>query len=485
MHLNISFRVWNLGFRIFTTVDQKQFLSAMSQIAEEKGIGKEKVIETIEMAIAAAYKREYGKRGQIVRAKLDSETGAVTYSQVKLVVEPSMLKTEEEIAEEERLAQERMAAAASGVLPPEPKRRDDDDVLETAETAEGEEPKKIRFNPEKHILLEEVRQTNPDLNVGDEFVTPLETHSDFGRIAAQTAKQVIIQRIREAERDAIFSEFKGREGELVSGVVQRMEGRIVYVDLGKTIATLFPEEQLPSERYRIGQRLRFLLLRVEMTPKGPLVLLSRSHPLMLRKLFALEVPEIAAGTVEIKSVAREGGSRTKVAVVSKEDGIDPIGSCVGQRGTRVQTIINEIGGEKIDIIEWNESPAVFIAHALSPAKALDVVLYPDDRKAVVEVPPEQLSLAIGQKGQNVRLAAKLTGWRIDIKGAEVPVTAQPAKEPEGEKAAEETLEEPVAEISLKTATESQVEDDAEAVLADETGKDEKTGDEQEKSSQES
>jgi len=400
-------------------LDQKQFLSAISQIADEKGIERERVIETIEMAIAAAYKREYGRRGQIVRAKLDSETGEMHFVQVKLVVEPSMLKTEEEIAAEEEEAAKRLAEAAEQKT--SFRRRDEEDMFERL--PEGEEERKIRFNPEKHILLEDAQKEKPDIAVGDEYVTPLETQSDFGRIAAQTAKQVIIQRIREAERDAVYAEYKGKEGELVSGVVQRVEGRATYVDLAKTVATLFPEEQIPGEHYRTGQRLRFLVLRVELTPKGPLILLSRAHPNVLRSLFALEVPEVASGAVEIKSIAREGGSRSKIAVSSKEEGVDPIGSCVGQRGTRVQTVIHEVGGEKIDIIEWSEDPAVFIAHALSPAKVLDATLYPNEHKAVVEVPPDQLSLAIGQKGQNVRLAAKLTGWKIDIKGAQLPPEA--------------------------------------------------------------
>ncbi len=432
-------------------MDQKQFLSALTQISEEKGISRERVIETIEMAIAAAYKREYGRRGQIVRGKMDPETGDMTFTQIKLVVEPSMLKTEEEIAQEEKEAAERMAMFATAT--PEEKKLQKRREMEAEETLEkipeSEEEKKIRFNPEKHILLEDAKKEKPEVLVGDEFITPLETQSDFGRIAAQTAKQVIIQRIREAERDAIFAEYKGKEWELLSGIVQRVEGRTVFVDLGKTIATLFPEEQIPTENYRIGQRLRFLLMRVEMTPKGPMVLLSRSHPMVLRKLFAIEVPEVAAGTVEIKAIAREGGSRTKVAVSSKEEGIDPIGSCVGQRGTRVQTVINEIGGEKIDIIEWSENPEVFIAHALSPAKVLDVTLYTDERKAVVEVPPDQLSLAIGQKGQNVRLAAKLTGWKIDIKGAELPAEAKTEEEAVPETAPAEIP--PVAAAEEKTA----------------------------------
>lgn len=448
-------------------MDQKQFLSAISQIADEKGIARERVIETIEMAVAAAYKREYGRRGQIVRAKLDPETGEMSYTQVKLVVEPSMLKTEEEIAKEEQEAAERMAAAAIAESPRRSSKKKDAEEEPLESAGEGEEEKKIRFNPERHMLLEEAQKEKPDIAIGDEFVTPLETHSEFGRIAAQTAKQVIIQRIREAERDAIFAEYKQKEGELVSGMVQRMEGKTVFVDLGKTIATLFGEEQMPGERYRIGQRLRFLLLRVEMTPKGPLVLLSRSHPAVLRKLFALEVPEIASGTVEIKSIAREGGSRTKIAVTSHEEGVDPIGSCVGQRGTRVQTVINEIGGEKIDIIEWSENPEVFIAHALSPAKVLEVTLYGGERKAVVDVPADQLSLAIGQKGQNVRLAAKLTGWKIDIKGAALPAATAAESEPtlETETPKETAATEVAAENPSQTSTEKNAE--AAHVIAEE------------------
>jgi len=401
------------------TVDQKQFVSAISQIAEEKGVSRDKIIETIEMAVAAAYKREYGRRGQIVRAKLDPETGQFSFTQVKLVVEPSMLKTDEEIAAEEAARAAGLPVPGMSDPRPFPRRRGEEDVLEEL-PREGEEEKKLRFNPEKHILLEDAKKEKSDCNVGDEFVTELEAHDAFGRIAAQTAKQVVIQRIREAERDAIFAEYKDKEGELISGIVQRVEGRTTYIDLGRTIAMLFPEEQLPNERYRIGQRFRFLVLRVELSPKGPMVLLSRSHPMMLKKLFHLEVPEVASGTVEIKSIAREAGSRSKIAVVSHAEGVDPIGSCVGQRGTRVQTVISEIGGEKIDIIEWSEKPETFVAHALSPAKVIDVTTIHEERRAMVEVPPEQLSLAIGQKGQNVRLAAKLTGWRIDIRGAHVP-----------------------------------------------------------------
>ena len=248
------------------------------------------------------------------------------------------------------------------------------------------------------------------------MITKLETHTDFGRIAAQTAKQVIIQRLREAEREAIFSEFKGREGEIISGVVQRKEGQLVFVDLGKTNGLLTPAEQIPTDNYRISQRFRFMILKVEETPRGPVVLLSRSHPKLVLGLFKVEVPEIDSGSVEVKAIAREAGSRTKIAVISKEEGVDPIGSLVGQKGVRVQTVINELSGEKIDIILWSDKAKDFISNSFSPAKVLDVVIIDESRRhALVEVSDDQFSLAIGKKGQNVRLAAKLTGWKIDVR----------------------------------------------------------------------
>jgi N utilization substance protein A len=256
---------------------------------------------------------------------------------------------------------------------------------------------------------------------------------DFGRIAAQTAKQVIIQRLREVERGVIFEEFKKKEGELISGVVQRSERRLVYVDLGRTNGLLMPNEQMPQDNYRTGQRLRFLVVRVEETNKGPVILLSRSHPRLVIKLFEVEVPEIESRSVEIKSIAREAGSRSKVAVFSNEEGVDPIGSLVGQRGVRVQTVINELGGEKIDIIEWGENPVTFIANSLAPAKILDVKILDQTRHhALVEVADDQFSLAIGKKGQNVRLAAKLTGWKIDVRAPQAKMLAEEAMLEESE-----------------------------------------------------
>ena len=387
-------------------MDLKSFTQAIQQIADEKGISKEKIFETIEMALAAAYKRDYGKRGQIVRATLDQASGKVIMRQIKIAVDETMIKSEEEVAQEEAEKAARLAEAERTGKKPE--RRDEDEEVLGAE-------KRVRFNPEKHMMIDEARAIKLDVNPGDELEFPLEYKDEFGRIAAQTAKQVIIQRIREAEREAVFDEYKTKEGELVSGMVQRVEGRNVFVDIGRAVGVLPPEEQIPYERYRIGDRLKVLLLLVEKNPKGPGVFLSRSHPKLLRKLFEIEVPEIASGSVEIKAVAREPGSRTKVAVISHEPGIDPVGSLVGQKGIRVSTVIQELGGEKIDVIEWAENPEEFIANALSPAKVIDVELNEKYKEARATVPEDQLSLAIGKGGQNVRLAAKVTGWKIDVR----------------------------------------------------------------------
>ncbi len=366
-----------------------EFGSAIMQIAEEKGIPKDVVIETIEAALAAAYKKDYGKREQRIRAKFNEVSGEASFYLVKDVVD----ETTREFVE--------------------PGKEEKVEVNEP----ENEEEKIPRFNAERDMLLDDAKKIKKDAKVGDVIEIELEPHTEYGRVAAQTAKQVIIQRIREAERDSMFAEYKGKEGEIVSGTVQRIEGRNVYIDLGKSVGVLFPSEQVPGEMLRIGQRVKVYLYKVESDPKGPGITLSRSHPDMVRKLFELEVPEIFAGTVEIKSVAREAGSRTKIAVASNEEGVDPIGSCVGQKGIRVQAVIEELGGEKIDIIEWSEEPEKFIASAISPAKVINVELDEEVKAAKVTVPEEQLSLAIGKQGQNVRLAAKLTGWKIDVAGA--------------------------------------------------------------------
>lgn len=391
-------------------MDIKQFTSAIKQISEEKGISEQSVFETIEAAIAAAYKRDYGKKGQIIKSKLNLETGKIDMTQTHYVVEG--------VDEEGYI---------TGVLPKrimeeKPDFQDFDRTRERRKQEEDETKKtedgeiKVKFNPEKHITLEDVKKVNKKLKVGDEMITKLEPHTDFGRIAAQTAKQVIIQRLREAEREAIFSEFKGREGEIISGVVQRKEGALVFIDLGKTNGLLTPAEQIMTDNYNMNQRFRFMILKVEETPRGPVVLLSRAHPKLVVELFRVEVPEIDSGTVEVKAIAREAGSRTKIAVASKEEAVDPIGSLVGQKGVRVQTVINELSGEKIDIILWSGKSKEFIANSFSPAKVLSVNVMDESRKhALVEVADDQFSLAIGKKGQNVRLAAKLTGWRIDVR----------------------------------------------------------------------
>jgi N utilization substance protein A len=372
-------------------MDFKSFASAISQIAEEKGIAPEKVIESLEQALAAAYKKDYGKKGQKILAKFDLKTGQLKFWQVKLVVDKSMIYSDEELKEMEKKAK--------------------------AVREETEEAKKVRFNPEKHIMIEEAKKIKPGIKPGEELTFELETKKDYGRIAAQTAKQVILQKIREAERETILGEYKSKEGEIISGIVQRVEPKNVFFDLGKTLGVLPKEEQVPGEFYRPGQRLKVFILKVEETPKGPLILLSRAYPKLVSKLFELEVPEVAAGQVEIKSIAREAGSRTKIAVLAKAEGIDPIGSMVGQRGSRVMAVINELGGEKIDIVEYSEEPEKYIANAISPAKVSEVKIMPKN-KALVLVPEDQLSLAIGRDGQNVRLAAKLTGWKIDVRAAE-------------------------------------------------------------------
>ncbi len=364
-------------------MDIKEFASAISQIATEKEIPQEKVVDIIEQAIATAYKKEYREKGEVVKAKIDMKNGIAKFWLVKNVVDEStavFLDEGEEINNEE------------------------DEELE-----EG----KVRYNPKRHIKIEEAKKVQKEIKVGEDLETELESKQDFGRIAAQTAKQVILQKIKETERDLIFNEYKEKEDEVISAIVQRVEGRNVLLDIGKVLGIMHKEEQLPGESYRPGQRHKAYVLSVEDTPRGPSILLSRSFPKFVSKLFELEVPEIAAGTVEIRSIAREAGSRTKIAVYSEEDGIDPVGTAVGQRGTRVGAIISELNGEKIDIIEYLEKSEDFIRNALSPAKISDVEI--KEGRAIVTVPEDQLSLAIGKEGQNVRLAAKLTGWRIDVK----------------------------------------------------------------------
>ncbi len=376
-------------------MDIKSFQRAMAQIAEARGISPEVIIETLEAALATAYKKDYGQKGQKIKAKFNPVSGDAQFWQVKLVVDDSMLYTEEEI---EELKAQKLVPQEDFALP-----------------REGEEvQKKVVFNPEKHIMLGEAKKADKKIQIGEELEIPLVSKQDYGRIAAQTAKQVILQKIREAEKGVIASEYKSKEGEIISGIVQRVEGQTVLIDIGKTLGILNREEQIPGEFYKQGARIKCYILKVEDTPKGSAVILSRAYPKLVSRLFELEVPEIASGIVIIKSIAREPGYRTKIAVTSMEERIDPIGSCVGQRGTRIMAVINELGGEKIDVILWQEDPAKYIASSLSPAKVVGVEVE-DKNTATVLVAEDQLSLAIGKDGRNVRLAAQLTGWKIDIK----------------------------------------------------------------------
>jgi N utilization substance protein A len=413
-------------------LDIKTMKLAIEQLEEEKGLPKGKLIEAIEASLAAAYKKDFGKKGQIVRAVLDEESGSVEYSQVKIVVDDTMVR---QVEEGEELGDE----ISLPIIPP----ANAAIVVPQGEDDASGEPidLRVRFNPEHHIMIEDARLFKRGAALGEEIIFPLEMKDDFGRIAAQTAKQVIIQKIREAERGAILEEFASRGDEIITGTIQRIERGNIFVDLGRATAILAHDDQIPGERVRIGDRIRAYLYSVEETPRGVSLRLSRAHPSFVKALFALEAPEIANGVVEIKSIAREPGSRTKIAVTTADEHIDPIGTCVGQRGTRVSTIINELGGEKIDIIQWSPNAEDFIAEALSPARVGEVVIDEDAKHARVQVAADQLSLAIGKSGQNVRLAARLTGYRIDINSREAeealaeedaPLHAETAATPEEE-----------------------------------------------------
>ena len=370
-------------------LDLKTIQTVLTEF-ENRGISKETMIEAIEAAMATAYKKEYGKRGQVVRAKLDMNTGTVSFEQVKTVVDDTVVRFPEE-GEEEPEAHGRFEAQ---------------EHLE-----EGELP---RYDEEKHILVATARLVKKGVELGEELIFPLEPQDDFGRIAAQTAKQVVIQKIREAEKLSILDEFGHKKGEIVSGIVQRVERGALYVDLGRATGIIPYEEQIPGERYRPGERIRAYLHAVDEGFRGVYLRLSRSHPRFLVKLFELEAPELASGAIEVKGIAREPGSRTKIAIASLDPHVDPVGSLVGQRGVRVSTVMSELGGERIDIIEWNDDQTAFIKEALSPASVLEVELNEEEHRATVTVSEDQQSLAIGRGGQNVRLAAKLTGWNIDI-----------------------------------------------------------------------
>ena len=366
----------------------KEFLQTLKELAYEKGIDEEQLFETIEAALISAYRRNFNlaQNDRNVRIALSRETGAFHVFAIKDVVE--------EVT---------------------------NDVTE--------------------ISLAQARAINPDYVIGD--VVEIEmTPANFGRIAAQTAKQVVMQRLREAERGIVYDEYMNRKSDIVTGIVQRVEGRNVFVDIGRAEALLMPTEQMPTEEYNYGDTLRAYIIEVKRTARGPQILLSRTHPELLKKLFELQVPEMQEGVVEIKSIAREAGSRSKVAVYSSEERVDPIGACVGPHYMRVQAVVDELAGEKIDIVKWSDDPATYIANSLNPAKVISVAVNEVEKVSRVVVPDYQLSLAIGKEGQNARLAAKLTGWKIDIK-SESQAQELMAAADEAEEAAVEA--EPVAE----------------------------------------
>lgn len=368
-----------------------EFMVAITQLSAEKNLSVDLVLSAVESALVSAYRKNNFAPDQDIAVKISPSTGSVKVYVKKTVVE----KVE---------------------------------------------------NPNTEMKLAEARKIERNARVGD-VISIESTPPDAGRIAIQTARQVILQRLHEAEHHAIFEEFTCKEGEVVTGMIQRVSPDMIYVDLGKAEGIMPKEEQVHNERYRVGQRLKFYLFEVSKTVRGPQIVLSRSHRNLLRKLFELEVPEIHSGAVEIKSVAREAGYRSKVAVAARQDGVDPVGCCVGLRGIRIQNIVNELNDEKIDVVQWSENPKVFIANALSPAQVNKVELNKGDSTAVVIVPDKQLSLAIGKDGQNARLAAKLTGWRIDIKSlsAADKEKTQAAKEAELE---EEKFEAAPAEVGV-------------------------------------
>lgn len=338
-----------------------EILDALVQLEKEKGISKDVLLETIEAALMTAYKKNFGASNSAdnVKVTIDPETGEFkVYSRVEIIL------------------------------------NDADDI--------------------NTLCLADAQDIDPEYQIGDIIETEV-TPKDFGRIAAQTAKQVVVQRLREAERSIIFDEFSERETEIVNGSIQRFSKGTIFINLGKTEAILLPSEQIIGEEYPQGGRLKTYIVEVKKTSKGPQVLVSRTHPGLVKRLFELEVPEIHDGEVEIRGISREAGSRTKIAVFAANEEIDPVGSCVGPKGARVQSIVDELMGEKIDIIKWSEDPAEFISNSLSPSKVERVEVYEEEKSALVVVPDYQLSLAIGKEGQNARLAAKLTGWKIDIK----------------------------------------------------------------------
>ncbi len=400
---------------------------ALKEIAEAKGLEYEVVLNTLETALAAAYRKDFGEKNQNVIVQFNPETGAMRASDVKMIVEDQE-------------------------LPPE------GEELPLPQQGEGEEEVK-RFNPKTEIMISEAHKIKPDAQLGEIISTELAIPAEFGRMAAQTAKQVITQKLREAERNAVYSDYKTKEHTIVVGTIGRREPRHILIDIGRGTGILPIEEQVPSEEYRAGARMKMYVVSVAMTTKGPEIILSRAHSELIRDVFENEIPEIASGVVQIKSIAREAGSRAKVAVYTDDSSIDPVGSCIGQRGTRIQTIIAELGGEKIDLIVWSQDPKEFITQALAPAKVLHVTVSDQEKLAVVTVPADQLSLAIGRGGQNVRLAARLTGWKINVRDEKESIEGERKAVGEDARTSESgTPQSEMQEVDMKSEAQETTED---------------------------
>ncbi|NIP33030.1 transcription termination/antitermination protein NusA [Candidatus Saccharibacteria bacterium] len=465
----------------------------MKQICEEKGISYESVLETIEAALGAAYRKDFGNKLQNIKVNFDPDTAGIRVFDVKEVVEDIDLEELDNKAEEEAEAKEEekgekkeeKSAEGGSQSKADAPREHASGGKEGKKEEKDEEPDEeaVKFNPKTQIMISDAKDIKKSAKVGDEIKVELEVPGAFGRMAAQTAKQVITQKLREAERETIFDEYKDNVDEIINAVVQRREGKIVLIDLGRATGIIRPEDQVPGEYYRPGERIKVYVVKVEMTTKGPEILLSRSHPEMVRRLFELEIPEIAGGTVEIKAISREAGSRSKVAVTTSEENVDPIGSCIGQRGTRIQTIIAELGGEKIDIIEWSEDAETFIMNALSPAKVTKVELNEAEKSALATVASDQLSLAIGKGGQNVRLAAKLTGWKINVaeEGGDVVADSEQGELKKEEVETEEIKEEKEeAKEEVKSASGGEEKEEKEVKKEKETKKEEEKEEKKEK-----
>lgn len=418
-----------------------ELISAIKQVCEEKKIEYDLVISAIEASLAAAYRKDYGNKMQNIKVKFDPETGKSKIYDIKTIVEDLSEEEQKELDE----AEERRELGL------ERKDREENrfkrEEVEHIKEEDGVEAER-KFNPKTDIQFKDALLLKKGAKMGEEIVFDLEEPDGYGRMAAQTAKQVIIQKIREIEKETVFNEFKDHEGNVLSGVIQRVEGRLVFIDLDKAIGILPMEEQIYGERYDIGNRLKVYVKEVRSGIRGAEIVLSRRSEEIVRQIFTMEIPEIANGLVEIKNIAREAGSRSKVAIYSDAENIDPVGSCVGQRGVRIQTIISELGGEKVDIIEHNEDPARYISNALAPAKIIGIEVDKNNKKALVKVSEDKLSLAIGKAGQNVRLAARLTGWKIDIMSN--GLDGEIIKTENSEKNVEEVVEEVVKEESANS-----------------------------------